>query len=95
MQTCSSGLQVYLPMDMILAKERGIPLLEAYRARTNVVKQAVHCQAPAGSEERILELDLHLTTENLMNGLGCVFMLDFEGTVEYMLIAEGSVCSSD
>lgn len=54
MQTCSFGLQVYLPMDIILTKEIGISLLEAYKARTNVAKKAVHCQAPAGSEEVVL-----------------------------------------
>lgn len=51
MQTCGSGLLVYLPMDIILAKKIVISLLEAYKARTNVVKQAVHCQAP---EEGVL-----------------------------------------
>lgn len=54
MQACSSGLQMYLSTDIILAKEIGISLLEACKARTNVVKQAVHCQAPAGSEEGVL-----------------------------------------
>lgn len=65
----------------------GLSLLEAHKARTNVVKQAVHCQAvhcqaPAGSdpEEGSFELDLHLTMANLMNGLGCIFALNFEGT---------------
>lgn len=53
MQTCSFGLQVYLPI-IILTKDIGISLLEAYKARTNVAKKAVHCQAPAGSEEVVL-----------------------------------------
>lgn len=48
-----------------------------------------------GLKKWSFELDLHLTAANLMNGLGCIFMLDFEGTVEDMLIAEGSVCLPD
>lgn len=90
MQTCSFERQVYLPMDIILAKEMGLSLLEAHKARTNVVKQAVHCQDPAGSEEGSFELDLHLTMANLMNGLGCIFALDFEGT-KCSLLREVSV----
>lgn len=48
-----------------------------------------------GLKKGSFELDLYLTTENLMNGLGCVFTLDFEGTMEYVLIAEGSVSSPE
>jgi len=96
METCSFGLEQYLPMVTILIHEICISVSKTYWARSSEVKGGLCTdKLELSLKKGIFELDFCLTMTNLTNRQACIFGLDLHWTAGYMIIAEGNICLLD